>query len=145
MESRHEPVPQSKGQSASRPERLVTRLFCQAADVTFQLPQETGLSFCGVLPPSLRSSSVFPCWFPGSCPEAGGCAVATPAIRGVGRGGCAASPRGQRHHEHRAPTQEPRNFSGISPQYLVRSWVLPYLFTCGMSPVPSSTSRNFGK
>ena len=59
-----------------------------------------------------------------------GCAVA-PA-RGVSRGGCAASPcsgkvppdsRGQWHQEHRAPTQEPRNFSGISPQYLARSWL----------------------
>ena len=30
------------------------------------------MSFCGVLPPSLLSSVVFPCWFPGSFLEAGG-------------------------------------------------------------------------
>ena len=49
------------------------RLFFRAAGVTFQLPREgaSGLSFCGVLSPSLLSSFVFPCWFPGSCLEAG--------------------------------------------------------------------------
>ena len=49
-------------------------LFFQAAGVTFQLLREgaSGLSFCCVLPPSLLSSFVFPCCFPGCCPEAGG-------------------------------------------------------------------------
>ena len=51
------------------------------------------------------------------------CAVATSAIRGVSRDGCAASPcsgkvppdsRGQWYQEHRAPTQEPRIFQ-VSP------------------------------
>ena len=41
-------------------------LFSQAAGFTFQLPRE-GRRAClsGVLPPSLFSSFVFPCWFPG--------------------------------------------------------------------------------
>ena len=51
-----------------------------------------------------------------------GCAVATSAIRGVSRSGFAASPCGVQvlpdsrrlwHQEHRAPTQEPRIFSGV--------------------------------
>ena len=62
------------------------------------------------------------------------CAVATSSIRGVSRGGCAASPcsgkvppdsRGQWHQELRAPTQEPSIFSGI-PYTL-------YSFTGGIS------------
>ena len=44
MKSRHEPVSLPEGQSASRPERLVTQpcpdCFSQAAGVTFQLPRE---------------------------------------------------------------------------------------------------------
>ena len=56
-------------------------LFSQAAGVTFQLPREGRRAclsvVCSLL---LLSSVVFPCWFLGCCPEAGGCAVATPAI-----------------------------------------------------------------
>ena len=77
VKSRHEPVPQPEGQSASRPVCLVTHpcpgCFFQAAGVTFQLPRE-GRRAClsvRVLPPSLLSSVVFPCWFPGSFLEAG--------------------------------------------------------------------------
>ena len=44
VKNRHEPVPQPEGQSASRPECLVTLpfpvCFPQAAGVTFQLPRE---------------------------------------------------------------------------------------------------------
>ena len=70
--------------------------------------------------------------------------MATSAIRGVSRGGCVASPcsgevppdlRGQWHQEYRAPTQEPRNLSGIPLQYMVRSWVLPYLLGCSGTSV----------
>ena len=44
VKSRHEPVSLPEGQSASRPERLVTHpclvCFFQVAGVTFQLPRE---------------------------------------------------------------------------------------------------------
>ena len=73
-----ERVPQPKGQSASRPERLVTQP-CPS------------LSFFGVLPPPLLSSFVFPCWFPGSCLEAGVRSSHSGHPR-VSQGGCAASP-----------------------------------------------------
>ena len=68
--SRHEPVPQPKGQSASRSERLVTHpcpdcFFQVAASRSSSLGRSVGLVFLLVLPPSLLSSFVFPCWFPG--------------------------------------------------------------------------------
>ena len=75
VKSRHEPVPQPKGQSSSRPERLVTHpcpdCFSQAAGVTFQLPREgaSGFSFCGVLPLSLLFCR-FSVLVSGSCLEA---------------------------------------------------------------------------
>ena len=82
------------------------------------------------------------------------CAVATSAIRGVRRGGCPASPcsgkvppdfeRGQWHQEHRAPTREPRIFSGIPSvgTPLVRSWLLPYLLTSRrVSDLPAHVHR----
>ena len=75
------------------------------------------------------------------------CAVATSAIRGVSRGGCAASPcsgkvppdlRGQWHQEHRAPSQEPRNLSGIPLQYVHRWYAAVYgrIYRCSGSSVP---------
>ena len=106
VRSRHEPVSLPEGQSASRPERLVSE-----AQVSPTQPL-TCLSFCGVLPPPLLS--FFRAGFPGVCLIAG---VATSAIRGVSRCGCVTSPysgkvlpdsRGQWHQEQRAPTQEPR-------------------------------------
>ena len=67
---RHEPVPQPEGQSASRPECLVTH----PCPDCFSRPRasRSSLSFSCVLPPSLLSSFVFPCCFPRCCPEAGG-------------------------------------------------------------------------
>ena len=144
MKGRHEPVSQPEGQSASRPERLVTQpcpdCFSQAAGVTFQLPREGRRACLSVvlLPPPLLSSVVFPCWFPASCLEAGG--ARWPLRPSEGLAGVVVphlfvakrflpTSRGQWHQEHRAPTQHPCNSSGISPQYVVRSWVLPYLFT----------------
>ena len=142
MKSRHEPVPQPEGQSASRPERLVT----QPCPDCFSRPRASRSSsrgrgrraclsvVCSLLLFSLLS------FFRAVSQELSRsrvCAAATSAFRGVGRGGCAASPcigkvlpdsRGQWHQEHRAPSQEPRNFSGILPQYVVRRWVLPFLF-----------------
>ena len=78
------------------------------------------------------------------------CAVATSAIRGVSRGRCAASPcggkvppdsRGLLHQELIAPTREACNSSGISPQYVVRSWASPYLLgVLGLRAPPAVTS-----
>ena len=130
VKSRHEPVPQPEGQSASRPERLVTQpcpltVFPgRGRHVPAPAGGTSGLFFLWCAPSSSALSSfVFPCWFPGSCLEAGRCAVATPAIRGVSRGGCVPhllvavrfppDSKGQLHQEHRAPTQEPHIFSGI--------------------------------
>ena len=90
MKSRHEPVPQPKGQSASRPERLVTHpcpvCFFPGRGRHVPAPSggASGLSFCGVLPPS-------PLFFRFSVlvsqelSRSRECTVATPAIRWVSR------------------------------------------------------------
>ena len=52
----------------------------------------SGLSFCGVLPPSLLSSVVFSVLVSRKLSRSRRCAVAIPAIRGVSRSGRAASP-----------------------------------------------------
>ena len=98
--SRHEPEPQPKGQSASRPERLVT----QPCPACFSRPRASRSSSLGSgvgrvflwCAPSFSSLffrfSVLVSWDLSRSRE---CAVATPAIRGVrgvSRGGCAASP-----------------------------------------------------
>ena len=58
VKSRHEPVPQPEGQSASRPECQQARvprnptfpwLFSQAAGVTFQLPREGRRAYLSVV------------------------------------------------------------------------------------------------
>ena len=79
------------------------------------------------------------------------CALATSAIRGVSRGGCAASPcsgevppdlRGQWHQEHRAPTQEP-GILQVSPySFVVLNFLVGYL--CSGSSVPCSTFSKRG-
>ena len=109
--------------------------FFQAAGVTFQWA--SGLSFCGVLPPSLSLLSFFSAGFSGVVLKTGGAAVATSAIRGESRGGCAASPcsgkvppdsRGQWHQEHRAPTREPCNSSGIpSPVFCTQLGIAVFI------------------
>ena len=117
-------------------------LFLQAAGVTFQLPREgtSGLSFCCVLPPSLLSSVVFPCWFPGCFLEARSAQLPLRPSEGLAevvvshllvavrfpptREGSGTKCSGRRP-KNRASFRYP-------PRYLVRSRVLPYLFTCGM-------------
>ena len=80
-----------------------------------------------------------------------GCAAATSAIRGVSRGGCAASPcsgkvppdsRGQWHQEPRAPSQEPRNFSGIPlSMWYAAGYCRTYLLVgCSGSSVPQQVA-----
>ena len=124
-------MPQPKGQSASRPERLFTQFSpgCSSrprASRSSSLGRGVGLVFLwGALSFSL-SSVVFPCWFLGRNLEAWRCAVATSAVPEVRRGGCVASPCNGKvlpdstrllHQEHRAPTREPCNSSGIPRQY----------------------------
>ena len=93
-------------------------LFSQAAGVMFQLAREGRRACLSVVCSLLLFSllSFFRAGFPGVFWKQV-CAVATSAIRGVSRSGCAASPcsskvppdsRGQWHQELRAPTQEPR-------------------------------------
>ena len=135
VKSRDEPVPQPKGQSASRLERLSTQPSADRpprprASRSSYRGRGIGLFF--VVSLFFRFSVLVS----RELSRSRRCAVATSTIRGVSRGGCAASPRsgkvppdwrGQWYQEHRAPTQEPR-----IPQYVVRSWVLPYSFTGGM-------------
>ena len=94
------------------------RLQFQAAGVTFQLPREGRRACLSVVCSLLLFSllSFFRAGFSGVVLEQEVCS-ATSAIRGVSRGGCAASlcsgkvlpdSRGQWYQEHRAPTQEPR-------------------------------------
>ena len=124
MKSRYESVPQPEGQSASRPECLLTQpspvCFYRPRGVVFQLPREGRRACLSVVCSLLLFSllSFFPCWFPGSCLEAGECAVATPAIREVSQEWLSRNllvavrfpptSRGHWHQELRAPTQEPR-------------------------------------
>ena len=146
VKSRQEPVSLPEGQSASRPERLETPpcpdCFSQAAGVTFQQPREGRRAFLsvGVLPPSLLSSFVFPCWFPGELSRSRGCAVATSPIRGLAgvvvphlrvavrflptREGSGTKSTGRRP-KNRASFRYP-------PQYVVRSRILPYFYTLGL-------------
>ena len=159
MKNRHEPVPQPKGQSGSRPERLLT----QPCPDCFSRPRAScgrgvGLVFLWCAP---FFSSLFFRFSVLVSRELSGsrrCAVATPAIRGVSRGGSAASPcsgkvppdsRGQWHQEHRAPTQVPRILQ-VSPcsAWCADGYRCTYLlvgYLCSGSSVPCSTSRNFGK
>ena len=98
MKSRHEPVPQPEGQSrqqASAPRNpALPSLFFQAAGVTFQLPREGRRAclsvVCSLLLFSLLSFSR--AGFQGVVWKQGLRSGHTPAIRGVSRGGCAASP-----------------------------------------------------
>ena len=60
------------GQSASQPNPPLTVFPGRGRHVPAPAGGASGLSFCGVLPLSLLSSFVSPCWFPGSCLEAGG-------------------------------------------------------------------------
>ena len=106
----------------------------------------SGLSPCCVLPPSLLSSVVFLCWFLWCCLEAGGAqcplrpseglaGVVVPHLRVAVR--FPPTSRGQWHQEHRAPTQEPSIFSGISQQYRCINFLVGY--PCSGSSVPCST------
>ena len=150
MKSRHEPVPQPEGQSASRPERLLTQPCpdCFSRPPASRVPAPSGgasgLSFCGVLPPSLLSSFVFPCWFPGSCLEAGGpqwplrpseglAGVVVPhllvAVRfHPTREGSGTKNRGRRP-KYRASFQ-------VSLQYVRRWYVFGHIYRCSGSLVP---------
>ena len=143
------------GQSASRPERLVTH----PCPDCFSRPRSSRSSSCGRgvglvfqwCAPSFSSLFFrFSVLVPRELSRSWGCAVATPAVRGVSQGGCAAFPcsgefppdsRGQWHQEHRAPTQVPCIFSGIPS---VRSPLVSFC-RCSGSLVPCSTNRNFGK
>ena len=73
VKSSHEPVPECQQARVPRNPPL-PRLFFTGRGRHVPAPSggASGLSFCCVLPPSLLSSFVFPCWFPGSCLEAGG-------------------------------------------------------------------------
>ena len=127
MKSRHEPVSLPEGQ----PERLETQpcpdCFSRSrASRSSSLGRGVGLVFLSCAP-SFSSLffrfSVLVSW---SCLEAGGGAVASPAIRGVSRGGCVASPRSgkvlsqlERAVAPRAQGADPRTAhpSGIPLQY----------------------------
>ena len=146
VKNRHEPVPQPEGQRASRPVRLVT----QPSPVCFLRPRASRSSSRGrgvgpvfrLFAPSFSSlffrfSVLVSLGFSWSR----GCAVATPAIRGVSRSGCAASPSsgkvppdscGQWHQGLRAPTQKPRFLSGIPS---VRMQYCRFLLGCSGTAV----------
>ena len=159
--SRHEPVPQPKGQSASRPERLVT----QPCPDCFSRPRASrsssrgrgvGLVFLWFAPSFSSLFFRFSVLVSGELSRSRGCAVATSAIRGVSRGGCVASPcsgkvpptsRGQWHQEHRAPTQEPSIFFRypFSTYSLYAAYYWPYLAMFWVFGSLLHASRNFGK
>ena len=157
MKSRHEPVPQSEGQSASRPECIVTHpspdCFSRPrASRSSSRGRGVGLVFLWGAPSFSSLFFRFSVLVSRELSRSRGCAVATSAIRGVSRCGCAASPcsgevppdsRGQWHPEHRAPTQEPRIFSGIPSvrTSLVRFWpYLPMFWFLGSLHFPAVTS-----
>ena len=145
VKSRHEPVALPKGQSASKPERLVTHpcpdCFSRPrASLSSSLGRGVGLVFLWCAPSFSSLFFRFSVLVSKEFSRNRSCAVATSAIRRAGQGGCAASPSiskvppdssGQWQHEHRAPTQEPCNSSGI-PSVFGTLLVLPYLFIGGM-------------
>ena len=95
MKSRHEPVPQPKGQSASRPERLLTQpcpdCFSRPpASRSSSLGRGVGLVFLWCAPSFSSLFFRFSVLVSRELSRSRGCVVATPAIRGVSRGGCAA-------------------------------------------------------
>ena len=146
VKSRHEPVSLPEGQSASRPERLVTQpcpdcLSRPRASRSSSRGRGVGLVFLWCAPSFSSLFSRFSVLGSWELSRSRRCAVATSAIRGVSQGGCAASPgsgkvppdsRGQWHQEHRAPTQEPHNFSGIPLSMWYAAGYCAYLFTGGM-------------
>ena len=117
VKSRHEPVPQPEGQSASLPNLAQTVFPGRGRHVPAPAGGASGLVFLLCAPSFSSLFFRFSVLVSRVLSRSKGCAVATPAIRGVSRGGCATSPcsgkvhpdsRGQWHQEHRAPTQEPR-------------------------------------
>ena len=68
------------GQSASLPSLSLTVFPGRGRHVPALPGAASGLSFCGELPPSLLSSVVFPCWFPGCC-AASPCSGKVPPTR----------------------------------------------------------------
>ena len=98
------------------------------------------MSFSGVLSPSLLSSVVFPCWFPWSFLEAG--AAQWPLRLTEGLAGVVGPhlllavrfPPTREGSDTKSSGRRPKNRASFRypPQYVVRSWVLPYLFTGGM-------------
>ena len=95
--SRHEPVPQPEGQSASRPVRPLT----QPSPVCFYRPRASrsssrgrgvGLVFLLCAPSFSSLFFRFSVLVSRVLSWSRRCAVATSAIRGVSRGGCVASP-----------------------------------------------------
>ena len=145
MKGRHEPVPLPEGQSASRPERLVT----QPCPDCFSRPRASrsssrgrgvGLVFLWCAPSFSSLFFRFSVLVSRELSRSKGCAVATPAIRGVSRGGCAASPC-----SGKVPP-DLRSFQ-VSLQYVRRWYAADYgrIYRCSGSSVPYSSSRNFGK
>ena len=147
VKSRHELVPQFKGQSVSRPERLVT----QPCPDCFSRPRASrsssrgrcvGLVFLSCAPSFSSLFFRFSVLISRELSGSRGCAVATSAIRGVCRGGCVASPysgtvppgtSGQWHQELRTPTQEPRILQVSLPQYRCIYFLMEY--PCSWSSV----------
>ena len=140
VKSRHEPVPLLEGQSASRPERHVS------AEAQVSPTQACPcLSFCGVF--LLLSSSVFPCWFPGSCLEAGSAQLPLRPSERLARVVvphlliAVRLPPTREGSGTKSSGRRPKNRAS----FRYPPTVSLYLCTGGMSSVPFSTSRNFGK
>ena len=97
VKSRHETVPQPEGQCANRPVCLVTQpspVCCHRprASRSSSRGRGVGLVFLFLAPSFSSLFFRFSVLVSRGFSWSRGCAVATPAIRGVSRGGCAASP-----------------------------------------------------
>ena len=132
MKSRHEPVPQPKGQSASRPERLVTQLFPDCffrprASRCCSRGRGVGLVFLWCVPCfSSLFFRFFRAGFLGVVKKQG--VRSSHSGHPEGLAGVVVSHllvavrfppdlRGQWRQEHRAPTQETAHPSGIPLQF----------------------------
>ena len=136
VKSRHETVPQPDSQCANRPVCLVTQpspVCCHRprASRSSSRGRGVGLVFLFLAPSFSSLFFRFSVLVSRGFSWSRGCAVATPAIRGVSRAptceGSGTEGSGRR----------PKNrvFFQVSLQYFVRSWVLLYLLGCsGTSP-----------
>ena len=160
MKSRHEPVPQPTGQSASTPKFLVTQpcldCFFQAAGVTFQLPREGRRACLSVVCSLLLFSllSFFRAGFPGVVQKQGLCCSHFGHPRGWSGWLCRISLKRQGSIRLREGSgtkstgRRPKNRASfrVALQYVRRWYGAGYgrIYRCSGSSVLCSTSRNFG-